>query len=253
MELVKSNLAGIRPLRALHLREIDAQVRYDAQHARGWADSYLLVAEGAPVGYGSLKAGERGERDTVFEWYLLPGVRRRSCELFARLIAEAGATHIECQSNDAALSALLFEFAHGIAADVILFEAGASTALAPAGAVFRRRRKRDTIFEHHLEPIGDFVVERGGEVVATGGFGTHYNEPFADLHMEVHEPHRRQGAGAYLVQELIAECYAAGRVPAARCDLANQVSRATLTKGGMALCGFMLSGEIGSTWRVAVA
>ena len=32
---------------------------------------------------------------------------------------------------------------------------------------------------------GDWVLVREGEVVATGGFLTHYNEPFADLYMAV--------------------------------------------------------------------
>ena len=78
--------------------------------------------------------------------------------------------------------------------------------------------------------------------MATGGFLTHYNPPFADLFMEVEQSHRRKGAGGYLVQELTKECYLGGRVPAARCNLENQPSRATLTKAGFRDCGFMLVG-----------
>ena len=62
--------------------------------------------------------------------------------------------------------------------------------------------------------------------------------------MEVVPAHRRRGAGTYLVQELIARCYAAGRVPAARCALENAASRATLVKAGMSPCGFMLAGDV---------
>ena len=100
------------------------------------------------------------------------------------------------------------------------------------------------MFAHEAEPVGDFVLERRGEVVATGGFLLHYNEPFADLYMEVVRAHRRQGAATFLVQELIGQCYRAGRVPAARCSVGNLASRATLTKAGLRPCGFMLRGDV---------
>jgi GNAT superfamily N-acetyltransferase len=61
--------------------------------------------------------------------------------------------------------------------------------------------------------------------------------------MEVAEPHRRRGLGSFLVQEVIKQCYLAGRVPAARCSVDNAASRATLTKAGMKTCGFLLIGE----------
>jgi GNAT superfamily N-acetyltransferase len=100
------------------------------------------------------------------------------------------------------------------------------------------------VFEHRIEPVGDYVVELNGEVVATGGFSLHYNRPFADLYMEVREDRRGRGIGSFLVQELKKECYLAGRVPAARCDLRNAASRATLIKAGLRVCGFMLTGRV---------
>jgi hypothetical protein len=39
------------------------------------------------------------------------------------------------------------------------------------------------------------------------------------------------------------DSYVTGRVPAARCSVQNLGSRATLTKAGMRLCGFLLMGE----------
>jgi GNAT superfamily N-acetyltransferase len=86
--------------------------------------------------------------------------------------------------------------------------------------------------------------EQAGEVVATGGFLLHYNKPLADLYMEVREDCRRRGLGSFLLQELKNECYIAGRVPAARCDIRNTASRATLINAGLRTCGFMSTGKI---------
>src|SRR6185503_4847629 len=136
------------------------------------------------------------------------------------------ADRIECQSNDLPLSAMLFEFAHGIHADTMLFEPHAATGLVCPEAIFRSRRIGDEIFEHTVEPEGDYVVELQGVIVATGGFLLHYNHPFADVYMEVEASHRLKGVGSFLVQEIVKQCYAAGRVPAARCGLHNTASRA---------------------------
>ena len=88
---------------------------------------------------------------------------------------------------------------------------------------------------------GEYVLERKGEVAATGG---HYNKPFADLYMEVKKNSRRIGLGSYLLQELKKECYLSGRIPAARCNIENMASKATLIKAGLRICGFMLTGRV---------
>ena len=82
------------------------------------------------------------------------------------------------------------------------------------------------------------------EVVATGGFLLHYNFPFADLYMEVRENDRRKGLGSYLIQELKTQCYLAGRIPAARCNINNVASKITLLKAGFQIAGFMLLGTV---------
>jgi RimJ/RimL family protein N-acetyltransferase len=140
-----------------------------------------------------------GERDTVFEFYVVPPFRRHASALFAALLAASRVARVECQSNDLLLSSLLFEFARDVNAD---------------------------------------------EVVGTGGFLLHYNPPFADVYMEVAAPHRRRGVGSFLVQGVIRECFLAGRVPAARCALENVGSRATLTRAGLRVCGYMLAGRV---------
>ncbi|MGA8594631.1 MAG: GNAT family N-acetyltransferase, partial [Bryobacteraceae bacterium] len=170
--------------------------------------------------------------------------RKKASDLFRALLAGSSAEFIECQSNDLLLSSMLYEFSSSISADVVLFTDHAVTEHAVPGTLFRPRRNNDQIFEHKTEPVGDYVVELRGEVVATGGFLLHYNKPFADLYMEVREDCRRRGIGSFLLQEVKKECYLAGRVPAARTSVQNIASRAALTKAGLRVCGFMLMGKV---------
>ena len=241
---VKARLRHILPLRALLLQEMNCQIRYDACHARGWTDSYLLAIDDVNVGYGSIKGQEIDDRDTVFEFYVVPAFRKWSSLLCRELIRTSGATSIECQSNDALLSSMLEQFSRDVGADVVLFEDHAVTDWSVAGGVVRPRRLRDQIFEHEVEPIGEYVLEAGGEIVATAGFMLHYNFPFADLYMEVRKDCRGRGYGAFVLQEVKKACYLTGRVPAARTDLQNNASRATLTKAGLRISGVMLTGRI---------
>ncbi|HEX4757490.1 MAG TPA: GNAT family N-acetyltransferase [Terracidiphilus sp.] len=240
--VAKVELAEILPLRALYLEEMNCQIRYNACHERGWTDSYALMLDGAPVGYGSIKGREIKDRDTVFEYFVIQPWRNRASQLFRQLLSTSGVQCIECQSNDRLLSSMLFECSSTVSADVVLFEDHAVTEHRVPGAVVRKKRAGDAIFEHKAEPAGDYVLEFGGEAVATGGFMLHYNKPFADLYMEVREDYRRRGLGSFLLQEVKKACYIAGRVPAARTGLRNAASRATLIKAGLRVSGFMLSG-----------
>ncbi|HEV3325331.1 MAG TPA: hypothetical protein VG052_06980, partial [Puia sp.] len=56
MELraVPTSLKEVQSLRLLYLQEINAQIRYNACHERGWTDSYLLMVDDVVVGYGSI-------------------------------------------------------------------------------------------------------------------------------------------------------------------------------------------------------
>jgi len=240
----KTKLEAILPLRNLFLQEANFQIRYNSCHERGWTDSYLLAIDDVEVGYGSIKGQEIADRDTVFEFYLVPPFRKFSSLIFLELIAASGARFIECQSNDLLLSAMLYEFSQNINAEVVLFEDHTVTEHFIPNVVFRARKEGDSIFEHEVEPIGEYVLELKGEVVATGSYFLHYNMPFADLYMEVKENFRRKGLGSFILQELKKACYLAGRVPAARCNIRNKASRAALIKAGMRVCGFMLKGDI---------
>ena len=247
--VLKVELEEIQALRALFLQETNFQVRYNASHERGWTDSYLLIIDDFRVGYGSIKGQEIKDRDTVFEYFVIPQFRKRASELFQQLLAASGAQYIECQSNDLQLSSMLYEFSRTISADVVLFGDHAATEYVLPGALFRPGCSADQVFEHGTEPVGDYVVEWNGEVVATGGFMLHYNKPFADLYMEVRKDRLRRGFGSFLLQEIKKQCYLAGRVPAARCNIDNVASRATLIKAGLRVCGFMLMGKVESVIR----
>jgi GNAT superfamily N-acetyltransferase len=97
----------------------------------------------------------------------------------------------------------------------------------------------------NLDPEARFVVEADGVIAAAGGVLFHYNPPYGDLYMAVAEPMRRRGFGSFLVQELKRVCYESGHVPAARCNVSNTASRATLQKAGMLPCARLLVGDVG--------
>jgi GNAT superfamily N-acetyltransferase len=238
------DLEKILSLRALFLTEANRQIRDNAVHERGWSDSYLLTIDDRAVGYGSIKGREIADRDTVFEFFVIPPYRNRASEFFGRLLAAGCPKLIECQSNDPLLSAMLFESARNISADKVLFEDHYPTHLAVPGVRVRRKRETDEVFTHGVEPVGEYLAEINSEIVATGGFLLHYNHPFADLYMETREDCRRRGIGSFLLQEVKRECYLAGRVPAARTSVRNLASRACLSRAGLRVSGFMLSGEV---------
>ena len=240
----KTELSQIQQVRGQHLEEMNCQIRYNACHDRGWTDSWHLFLGNQLAGYASIKGREINDRDSVFEFFVLPECRRYSRDLFCELVHESHATFVDCQSNDRALTNMLLEFSSSVSADVVLFEDHAATDFQFPGGLVRPRCDGDTVFEHHTEPVGDYVLDIGGDVVATGGFMLHYNKPFADLYMEVRADYRRRRAGSFLLQEVKRACYEAGRVPAARTSINNIASRATLIKAGLRQCAFMLFGAL---------
>lgn len=240
----KVNLNDILTYRDLYLQEMHRQIRYNACHERGWSDSYLLYADEAVIGYGSVKGQEIADRDTIFEFYLLPLHQHLATRVFSVLLEVSGAKFIEPQSNALLLTSMLYEFATSIRADAILFEEDKTTCLSVPGVVFRSKEDYETAFGKKVEDGSGFILEKDGEILGSGDFLLHYNKPFADLYMEVAESHRNKGLGSYLIQELKRVCYLAGRIPAARCNVHNRASKATLLKGGLRVAGCMLLGEV---------
>jgi len=226
------------------LQEQSCQIRYDSCHWRGWADHYALKLSEQIIGYGAIKGLEDLEdRDTIFEIFILPHFRSLSLKCMLALVDSCGAQYMEAQTNDRLTTALVYHFCHEITSDVILFEDSVQTVFPGRGTIFRRRLPTDFVFGKQ-EDIDEYVLLLEDEVIAAGGFLRHYNEPFADLYMEVDQSYRRQGFATLMLQEIKKACYQAGRRPVARCNLSNRESKATLFKAGFEIVGCMVKGII---------
>ncbi len=234
----------VEALRELYRHEARCQIVHDSRIRRGHADPYLVFADGRLAGYGGVL--NRFDPGCVMEFWVMPSLGSYALPLFQEFLAASQATHIIAQTNMPLMLTLLYDCATDIKEEAILFHTVATTNLPPPKGVFRKSfpEEQDAIFEHHHEPVGDWVIELEGAVVATGGFLTHYNPPYGDVYMEVTESARQQGIGSYLVQELKRACYEAGRLPSARCNPTNIASRKTLQKAGFAPCGRLLMGRV---------
>lgn len=239
-KITKTNLQEIQPLRNLFLHENKFQFIYNKCHGAGWADTYLFLAEEIKIGYGSVWGKDKREdRDAIFEFYLIQPFRKLANNIFPQFVAACNATYIESQSNDLLLSAMLYQYAQNINAEAILFEEHYQTNHHISNTIFRKQKPEDNLGDEE-----GYVLEHNNTIVATGGFVKNYNLPYIDMYMEVKEPFRKKGFGSLMVQELKKEAYLMGRVPAARCNVKNNASKATLLKAGLQVCGFILVGTI---------
>ena len=238
----------IDQLRELYRQEMNCQIVHDSYHRRGFVDPYVILARGRTAGYAAVTNGSHPAipAATLKEAYLSPAHRSLAHSILREVITSGRVSQIEAQSNDTFLMLALFDFAEGISSDKILFHDAYTTYLTANGVAFRRRTEAAAtrIFEHRAEPVGDWLLEIGGDVVGTGGFLTHYNPPYGDIYMEVVETRRRQGLGSFLVQELKRVCYEAGYRPAARCNPENVASRRTLERAGLLPCARILRGRV---------
>lgn len=243
IDVQRVEFATIAPLRELFRHEARCQIVKDSILGRGLADPYEIRVDGRVAGYGGV--WNRYDPGRVMEFYTLPEVRRHALPLFRAFVEKSEATQIGAQTNIPSMLTLLYDCATNIVEEAILFEDAATTRLpCPDGAVFRRAAPNDAIFEHHDEPVGEWVIEVGGEIVATGGFLCHYNPPYGDIFMEVEASHRRRGYGSFLIQELKRVCHEAGKKPAARTSPTNIASRRSLEKAGLLPCARLLAGDL---------
>jgi GNAT superfamily N-acetyltransferase len=243
-----TELATILPWRDVYRQEMNCQVIHDSIHEReGWTREYLLSDGDTPVGYGSVAvAGPWKDKPTVYEFFVVPPARGRVFELFEALLAESRALAIETQSNDGLLAVLIHAYGRDVASESILFHDRLTTHLpAPESVVFRLATKADQKRLPGGESFADYVLDSGGTIAASGGLLWHYNRPYGDLYMQVAEPCRRRGLGAYFVQEIKRACYERGSVPGARCNVGNVASRKTLQKAGLVPYGHILTGKVG--------
>ena len=241
IQVDKSGESGIRSLRELFLYENRCQFVHEKCHTYGWNDIYSFAMDGSPVGYGCIWGlHNREDRDTIFEFYLLPGNERHAGKFFSALCRASGASQVEAQTNHPQLSALLFQYTRSIQAECILFADAYRTAWPPGDIVLR-----PPLVTTNTHPdCREYVLLEGDREIGRGGLMLNYNRPYADLYYEIHELYRAQGFGTLMVQELKKAAYALDRVPAARCNIDNEVSRAVLLKGGFTVCGNILLGDI---------
>ena len=226
----------IEPLRALYRQQSNCQIVRDSILRRGLADPYLILMDERIAGYAGVWNEHHVHR--VMEFYTVPERRGDALPMFRELLSVSRATHFEAQTNMPLMVTMLYDCAVDISEENILFEDGPATHLSIPGAAFRRRETEDD------GPEGEWVVELHDAVVAGGGVLDHYNPPYGDIYMEVAAEVRRQGIGAYLVQELRSVCYTEGKKPAARCKPDNEASRRTLQRGGLLPCGRLLAGRV---------
>lgn len=231
----------IDPFRVLFLNEGGFQFVCNKCHLYGWADTYLFTVDGISAGYGAVWGSEKREdRDTIFEFYLDPPYRGMASRVFREFQRVSNTIQVESQTNDRLLTAMLYETTRNIEAESILFEEAYTTRQTVPGVSFRKRKVADDMGDDD----STHVLVQEGVIVASGGLMLNYNIPYADIYMQVKAPFRRQGLGTFIVQELKKEAYRMGRVPAARCNIENQASKATLLKAGFRICGFRIRGTI---------
>jgi hypothetical protein len=236
-EVHKVPLHDIQQLRDLSLQENTFQFVHNKCHGAGWADTYIFLMGKDSIGYGSVWGkDDRNARDTIFEFYLLPPFREFTNIIFPKFRTASAATFIECQTNNSLQSEIFFENAHNIATEAILFADSFQTQLSIPGTSFRNNSSD--------KEGPEYVLEQKGQIVASGGYVRNYNFPYIDMYYEVNENRRNQGFGSLFTQELKREAYRLKRVPAARCNINNYASKATLLKAGMKVCGHMLIGEL---------
>ncbi len=237
----KTGLDEIRDFRTMFLHENHFQFVCNKCHDYGWADTWLFRIDNVRVGYGSVWGTDRRQdRDTIFEFYLLPPYRKYASLVFEKFQKACRATWIESQSNDIFLATMMYRFCDSTFAEAILFEDHFATSIEIPGAIFRKRSENDPMDGDDSE----YVIDAGGEIVASGGLMLNYNMPYADIYMQTREGYREKGYATYIVQELKRTAYKMGRVPAARCNIGNRISQATLEKAGFRVCGFRLKGVI---------
>jgi RimJ/RimL family protein N-acetyltransferase len=241
VRVTKTELKEVESLREMFLQENNLQFVHNKCHQYGWADIYIFHIDDIVAGYGSVwGTDKREDRDAVFEFYTKLPFRKFADSIFMEFSEVSKAIYIQCQTNEKELPAMLYRYCKNINAEAILFEDHYSTSFFSHDVIFSRK----LIEQSSTSDMGGFMLEQDGEVVATGGLMLNYNFPYADIYMEVKEDFRQKGYGTLIVQELKRVAYEANRIPSARCNINNQVSKSTLTKAGFRNCGFLVKGEI---------
>jgi GNAT superfamily N-acetyltransferase len=244
IQVRRAEYDDIEPLRELYRQEANCQIIYDSILRRKMADPYLILVNGRRAGYAGI--WNKFDPGRLMEYYLYPHLRAEALPIFREVLAVTQATQIESQTNMPLMALMLYDCAKNIRREALIFEDHITTNLVCPNSEFRLVHPDDASpnFPQLQENGGDHILIVNGEIVASGGFTTHYNPPYGDVYMGVAETARRQGYGSYIVQEIKRICYEAGRKPAARCNPHNLASRRTLQKAGFLPCGYILVGDV---------
>ena len=245
---IPTTTAAVLPLRVRHREELHCQIVHHSIHRRaGWTNTYVLRLDDDDVGFATVAIGGPWTgKPTIIEFHVLPAYRDRAFRLFECLLESSGAQLMEIQSNDTLLAVMLHTYARDVWSEKIVFRDGLTTALEANGArLVQVTPDTETQAAIAARQGGtEWQLRVDGETVATGGVLFHYNVPYGDIYMDVSEPFRRRGLGAYLVQELKRVAYELGSIPCARCSPENVASRLTLQKAGMVPYAHILNGTI---------
>lgn len=234
----------IEHFRQLFIATLRSQVHYEACHARRWAEYYQLSLGQNKAGYAALKGMEHlQDRDSVFEFFLLPHYRQHALHFFRKILSVTEARFVEVQTNASLLAALAHTVCDSLHDELWLLGDDHVTHHHLPGAQFRKRLPEDQIPWLPEKP-GDYLLTIGEKIVAEGGILKHFNPPFADIHMSVSPSFQGKGIGTFFVQELKKACYTSAGLPVAHCQIDNLPSRETLQKAGMAVFGKMIWGTV---------
>lgn len=243
----------ILPLREQFLEELDDFSLYEGRIASDGCRFFLLRCNERSVGYAAI--GERGSMDkTILEFYLMPAYRPGGAETFRSLIDESGASHVVARSNDALLSALLWEHCEDLHVRSLHFRLVFSPTLPNPGLTWRPAEESDLqrlhqvfsdpecrpfhwtdddLTKKYLEEDSFVVFESGENLVGVGVmYRTVFQPRYVDLGMVVAPGERQKGYGSFIVQETTRECLSRNLKPAVGCSSDNVPSRRTLERAG---------------------
>ena len=228
--------------------ETDAQIVHYQMHRRaGWLENWELRADGQPCGFASIAiAGPWKNGRTALEFFVLPGTRHRTFRLFEAFLDTARPDSFEFQTNCGVEGVLPHVYGLDVVSEKIVFRDGQAPDIHLPNALLRPLTADDDVRTamNRREGGGEWEVELNGKSAGRGGLLFHYNAPYGDIWMDIDPPFRRQGAGSWLVQQLMHEAHRLGATPAARCNPDNTASRHTLQKAGFVPAGHILKGRL---------
>jgi len=245
----RTTLQEILGLRDAYVAEANCQLISYSALPRGIADPYVLLLDDEVAGYAGI--WNRYSPGHVSEFFVTLGLRRWCPELFRAFVEDGGATHVELQTNTLMGRVIAAMACRSLRAEKIVFQDGGAIALtAPMPGV---------TFSEAPDPSPNHPDSRqyrllvGSQAVVSGGYLCHYNPPYADVYMEVEESMRRKGLGRYFVNAVMEAARSNGKIPAARCNIDNLASRATLLGAGFREVGHIVTGRIRPEFRRAEA